>query len=95
MTDLYENIFTYCLKKKEIIVDPNNRYCGNQRLKNVGDLKVITERKIKCDFHVLVGKIIRECIVTENVTNGRKLNQGQLHFNCILINKRVLRQRSG
>jgi hypothetical protein len=64
MTDLYENSFTYCIKR-DIIVDPNDRYCENQRLKNIGALNVITEHKIKCDVHVLAGKIIRECIVTE------------------------------
>jgi hypothetical protein len=64
MTGLYENSFTCCLKK-EIIVGRNNRYYENQRLKNVGTLNMITEHKIKYDVHVLVGKIIRECIVTE------------------------------
>jgi hypothetical protein len=84
-------------KKEEIIVDPNNIYCEIQRLKNAGALNVITEHttKINRDVHALVGKIIRECIVSEKITNGHKLNQSQLHFSCILINKRVLRQRSG
>jgi hypothetical protein len=63
-TDLYENAFTYCLKK-EITVDQNNRYCKNQRLKNVGAPNVITGHTIKRDVHALVGKIIREYIITE------------------------------